>query len=62
MVSKQWKEKEVKEKKLLAGELYTAKDRQRGCADMGQLMTEKDRKEGIPLGELFTKKDKEGLM
>ena len=35
MKSKQWKEHPNKEKPLLKGEIFTAKDRQRGCADMG---------------------------
>ena len=48
MTSKPWKEKNIKEKKLLMGELMTAKDlKGRTAAKMGELMTKKDREKGI---------------
>ena len=49
MKSKPWKEKNIKEKKLLAGELMTAKDRKEGAAKMGELMTKKDREKEFRL-------------
>ena len=62
MKSKPWKRKKHQGMKKLPGELMTAKAKGRLAGKMGELMTKKDREKGIPLGELFTKDDKEGLM
>ena len=51
--SKQWHEKEVHEKPLNMTKegIFTAKDRKEGLVKMGKL----------PMGELWTAKDKQGL-
>ena len=62
--NKEWKEREYKEKKLIAGSLYTAKDAKLGLQgkSFGTLVTAEDKK-GFPLGEMMTAKDKDrGLL